>query len=90
MDSFVAKLADVSKVERGAKMEGRRLGLLLISTAPPRPHAPKKSDDGKEPGKKSETKKTAAPPNAEDDSKPPENQGPPSSDGAPGTQTPNA
>lgn len=90
MDAFVAKLSDVSKVERGAKMEGRRLGLLLISTAPPRPQSAKKSDDGKEPAKKSESKKTAAPPNAEGDAHPPDNEGPPSSDGAPKTQTPNA
>ena len=88
MDSFVAKLADISKVERGAKMEGRRLGLLLLSTAPPRPHA-KKADDGKPAAKKGEAKKAAAP-KTEDEAKPPENAVPPSNDGAPAPQTPKA
>jgi len=37
LDAFVKKLSDISKVERSAKMEGRRLSLLLLSTAPPRP-----------------------------------------------------
>lgn len=37
MDQFIQKLADISKVERHAKMEGRRLSLLLLSTAPPKP-----------------------------------------------------
>jgi translation initiation factor IF-3 len=57
MDSFITKLADISKVERGAKMEGRRLSLLLYSTAPPRPKdASKASADGKqeEPEEKAE------------------------------------
>jgi translation initiation factor IF-3 len=47
LDSFVKKLADVSKVERPPKMEGRRLGLLLLSTAPPKPHdhKPEKAAD---------------------------------------------
>jgi hypothetical protein len=47
LDSFVKKLADVSKVERAPKMEGRRLGLLLLSTAPPKPHdhKPEKATD---------------------------------------------
>jgi translation initiation factor IF-3 len=87
MDSFVAKLSDVSKVERGAKMEGRRLGLLLISTAPPRPHV-KKDDDVKPATKKLEAKKSAPPPKAEGEQNPPENQGAPSSDGASGPQPP--
>jgi translation initiation factor IF-3 len=56
MDTFVAKLADISKVERGAKMEGRRLGLLLLSTAPPKPHDAKKHDDKKHDDKKPEKK----------------------------------
>jgi translation initiation factor IF-3 len=48
MDEFVTKLSDVSKVERGAKMEGRRLSLLLLSTAPPKKEKePKKDDDEK-------------------------------------------
>jgi translation initiation factor IF-3 len=88
MDAFVAKLSDVSKVERGAKMEGRRLGLLLISTAPPRPHA-KKADDDKPAAKKGEAKK-AAPAKTEDEVIPPEREPPPSSDGAPAPQMPKA
>jgi translation initiation factor IF-3 len=37
LDAFVAKLGDISKVERPSKLEGRRLSLLLLSTAPVRP-----------------------------------------------------
>jgi translation initiation factor IF-3 len=44
MDEFVKKLSDVSKVERGAKMEGRRLSLMLLSTAPPRVKETKKDE----------------------------------------------
>jgi translation initiation factor IF-3 len=47
LDSFVAKLTDISKVERHAKMEGRRLSLLLISTAPPKPHDAAKSGESR-------------------------------------------
>jgi len=57
MDTFVAKLADISKVERGAKMKKRRLGLLLLSTAPPKPHDTKKHDDKKHDDKKHDDKK---------------------------------
>ncbi len=55
LDHFVVKLADVSKVERGAKMEGRRLSLMLLSTAPARPKEPKEP--------KEKEKKAAAPTN---------------------------
>ncbi len=36
MDAFIVKLADISKVDRAPKMEGRRLSLLLRSTVPPK------------------------------------------------------
>jgi translation initiation factor IF-3 len=55
LDKFVAKLSDISKVERSAKMEGRRLSLLLISTVPPRVHEVPKGGDHAAPAKK-ETK----------------------------------
>ncbi len=77
LDAFVKKLSDVSKVERPPKMEGRRLGLLLLSTAPPRPHdhkPEKASDDHKD-------EKDEAPKNRE--AKPAEAGAPPSADGTP-------
>ncbi|MBL8840241.1 MAG: translation initiation factor IF-3 [Planctomycetes bacterium] len=47
MDAFIVKLADISKVDRPPKMEGRRLSLLLRSTAPPKPADAKKHADEK-------------------------------------------
>jgi translation initiation factor IF-3 len=45
MDAFIVQLADISKVDRPGRLEGRRLSVLLRSTAPPRPHdAPKLGD----------------------------------------------
>jgi translation initiation factor IF-3 len=85
MDTFVAKLADISKVERGAKMEGRRLGLLLLSTAPPKPHDTKKHDDKKHDEKKHE-KKGAEDAKSDAEPKPAESQTVPSTDGAAPTE----
>lgn len=45
MDSFIVQLADVSKVDRAGRLEGRRLSILLRSTAPPKPQAADKHDD---------------------------------------------
>jgi translation initiation factor IF-3 len=70
LDGFVAKLTDISKVERSAKMEGRRLSLLLNSTAPPRPEKkpaePKKTEDRKAETKRSPDEKRSADPGAVD------------------------
>jgi translation initiation factor IF-3 len=90
LDSFVKKLADVSKVERGAKMEGRRLSLLLLSTAPPRPKKPEhekyeKHDDDKHDDKHEEKHdKEAKPEKQGSQEKSPSEDGhqPPSADGA--------
>ena len=89
MDAFVSKLADVSKVERGAKMEGRRLSLLLLSTAPPKPHSnssspakgetPEKTDktDKVEKTRKEASKDGAAPEGAAPAAAPPTPSAPP-------------
>jgi len=45
MDEFIEQLADVSKVDRPGRLEGRRLSILLRSTAPPKPsHSEKPAD----------------------------------------------
>lgn len=63
MDAFVSKLADISKVERSAKMEGRRLSLLLLSTAPPKAH---EKGEKAEPSEKAEkVEKVRHPPRGE-------------------------
>ncbi|MSR47507.1 MAG: translation initiation factor IF-3 [Planctomycetes bacterium] len=49
MDSFITQLADISKVERAGRLEGRRLSILLLSTAPPKPHDAGRNAD-KHPG----------------------------------------
>lgn len=64
MDAFIVKLADISKVDRAPKMEGRRLSLLLRSTAPPKPadakkHADEKHSDDKGPDDKHADHKNA-------------------------------
>ena len=78
LDAFVAKLTDISKVERPAKMEGRRLGLLLLSTAPPRPHDAKRAEtkgdakeDEKDTEKNDESDQETAPPPSNDGPAPP-------------------
>ena len=45
MDAFIVALADVSKVDRPGRLEGRRLSILLRSTAPPKPSHSEKHDD---------------------------------------------
>src|SRR5262245_28837943 len=75
LDAFVKKLADVSKVERGAKMEGRRLSLLLLSTAPPRPK--EKKAESEEPDKKHDKHEKT-----DQQDKAPSADGAPSPDGA--------
>jgi translation initiation factor IF-3 len=95
LDSFVKKLADVSKVERPPKMEGRRLGLLLLSTAPPKPHD-HKTEKATDHEKGTDHEKAADPENAThkdeagarapekmSEAKPPEAPPAPSADGTP-------
>ncbi len=67
MDAFIVKLADVSKVDRPPKMEGRRLSLLLRSTAPPKPEPKKGHGDDAE---GHETKKHAKQDEKKQDEKP--------------------
>jgi translation initiation factor IF-3 len=86
LDAFVKKLTDISKVERPPKMEGRRLGLLLLSTAPPRPHdhKPEKATDKKDDaGEKEDGKKHPEPPHEPPHDGPNERPPGPSADGTP-------
>jgi hypothetical protein len=86
LDAFVKKLTDISKVERPPKMEGRRLGLLLLSTAPPRPHdhKPEKATDKKDDaGEKEDGKKHLEPPHEPPHDGPNERPPGPSADGTP-------
>jgi len=85
MDSFVSKLADISKVERGAKMEGRRLSLMLLSTAPPKPKDHAKEAKDKDSKDKEPKDKESKDKHAMDSKEAPAEEGAPgspSSDGA--------
>ena len=69
---FAEQLSDLSKVERAPKMEGRRLTMLLLSTAPPiQKKEPKEARESKESKQGKESKEKQEPKAASSSASPP-------------------